>query len=103
MKIKPMNKEEFETYTRKTVDTLGDDISDFFTVIHNTFEYFTASDDIIEKTEISLEEFEVMIKIITKVLGKEESVRYFKAIYDALPKKTVTYLGAMVKIFEKIF
>jgi hypothetical protein len=98
-----MNEEEFEVYTRKTIEALGEDISGFFTVIRDTFEYFSASDDIIEKTEISLEEFEVMIKRITKVLGKEESVRYFKAIYDALPKKTVTYLGAMVKIFEKIF
>jgi hypothetical protein len=103
MKINPMDKKEFEVYTQKTVDILGDDISDFFTVIHDTFEYFTVSDNIIEKTQISLKEFEVMIAKITKVLGKERSVKYFKAIYDALPKRTITYFGVMVKVFEKMF
>jgi hypothetical protein len=44
-----------------------------------------------------------MVEKMTKVLGEEGSVRFFKAVYDALPKKTVTYLGAMVKVFEKIF
>jgi hypothetical protein len=44
-----------------------------------------------------------MIKKITKILGKEESVRFFKTVYDALPKKTIKYLGVMVKVFEKIF
>jgi hypothetical protein len=98
-----IDKEEFEVYTKKIVDTLGDDISGFFTVIQDTFEYFTASDNIVEKTQISLEEFEIMIKRITKILGKEESVRFFKAIYDALPKKTLKYIGAIVKVFEEIF
>jgi hypothetical protein len=101
--INPMGEKEFEVYTQKLVDILGDDISEFFSVIRDTFEYFTVSDNIIEKTQISLEEFEIMAKKITKVLGKERSARYFKAIYDALPKKTVTYLGVMVKVFEKIF
>jgi hypothetical protein len=96
----PMGEKEFEYYTRKIVEALGDDISGFFTVIRNTFEYFTVSDNIIEKTQISLEEFETMIEKVTKVLGKERSARYFKAVYDALPKETVTYLGAMVKVFE---
>jgi cyclopropane fatty-acyl-phospholipid synthase-like methyltransferase len=41
-----------------------------------------------------------MIEKIIKVLGKERSAKYFKAIYDTLPKKTVTYLGAIVKVFE---
>jgi hypothetical protein len=98
-----MNEKEFEVYTKKIIDTLGDDISGFFTIIHDTFEYFIASDNIIEKTEISLEEFEAMTREITEVLGKERSVKYFKAVYDALPKKTVIYLGIMVKVFEKIF
>jgi hypothetical protein len=101
--INPMDDKEFETYTRKIVGVLGDDISGFFTVIYDTFEYFTASDTIIEKTQISLKEFEVMIKKITKILGKEESARFFKAVYNALPKKTIKYLGVMVKVFEKIF
>jgi hypothetical protein len=61
------------------------------------------SDVIIEKTQISLEEFEMMIKEIIKILGKERSVKYFKAVYDALPKKTITYFGVMVKVFEEIF
>jgi hypothetical protein len=99
--IKPMNENEFEAYTQKIVDTLGDDISGFFTVIRNMFEYFITSDTIIEKTQISLEEFEVMIKNITKILGKEESIRFFKAVYDALPKRTIKYLGVMIKVFEK--
>jgi hypothetical protein len=30
--INPMDKKEFEVYTQKIVDTLGDDISGFFTV-----------------------------------------------------------------------
>jgi hypothetical protein len=101
--ITPMDKKEFEVYTQKIVDTLGDDISGFFTVIRDTFDYFIASDNIIEKTEISLKEFEAMIEKITKVLGKERSVKYFKAVYDALPKKTVIYLGVMVKVCEEIF
>jgi hypothetical protein len=101
--ISPTNEKEFEVYTRKIVDALGEDISDFFTVIHDTFEYFTASDNIIEKRQISLEEFEAMIKRITKILGEEESVRFFKAVYDALPKKTIKYMGVAVKVFEKIF
>jgi hypothetical protein len=101
--INPMDDKEFEAHTRKIVGALGDDISGFFTIIHDTFEHFTVSDNMIEKTQISLEEFEVMIRKITKILGKEESTRFFKAIYDALPKGTITYLGVMVKVFEKIF
>jgi hypothetical protein len=101
--ITPMNDKEFESHTRKIVGALGDDILGFFTVIHDAFEYFTVSDKIIEKTQISLEEFEVMIRKITKILGKKESVRFFKAVYDALPKETIKYLGVMVKVFEKIF
>jgi hypothetical protein len=101
--INPMNEKEFEVHIKKIVDTLGDDISGFFTVIRDTFEYFTVSDSVIEKTQISLEEFEAMTREIIKILGKEESVRFFKAVYDALPKKTIQYLGVVVKIFEKIF
>jgi cyclopropane fatty-acyl-phospholipid synthase-like methyltransferase len=44
-----------------------------------------------------------MTREITEILGKEESVRFFKAVYNALPKKTVKYLGVIVKVFEKIF
>jgi hypothetical protein len=99
----PMDDKEFENYTRKIIGVLGDDISGFFTLIHDVFKYFEESDTIIEKTQISLEEFEVMIESITGVLGKEESARFFKAIYNALPKKTITYFGAMVRVFEKIF
>jgi hypothetical protein len=101
--VNPMNEEEFEVYTRKIVDALGDDISGFFTVIRETFEYFTASDSVVENTEISLEEFEIMIEEIINVLGKKEAARFFKAIFDALQKKTVKYIGAMVKVFEKMF
>jgi hypothetical protein len=97
-----MDEKEFEVYTRTTVDAFGDGISGFFTVIHDTFAYFTESDKIIEKTQISLEEFEVMVEKITKVLGKERSVKYFKAVYDALPKETITYLGVMIRVFEEI-
>jgi hypothetical protein len=57
----------------------------------------------IEKQQISLEEFEIMIKKITNILGKEESARFFKAVYDAMPKKTITYLGVVVKVFEAFF
>jgi hypothetical protein len=99
----PMDEKEFEAYIQKTVDALGDDISGFFTIIHDAFEYFIASDNIIEKTQVSLEEFETMLKKITKVLGKKESVRFFNAVYNALPKKTIKYLGVMVKVFENIF
>jgi hypothetical protein len=80
-----MDGKKFEVYTQKIVDILG-----------------VESDTIIEKTQTSLEEFEIMIKKITGVLGKEESARFFKAIYNALPKKTTTYLGVMVKVFENI-
>jgi hypothetical protein len=61
------------------------------------------SDTIIEKQQISLEEFEIMIKKIINILGKEESARFFKAVYDAMPKKTITYPGVMVKVFESFF
>jgi hypothetical protein len=101
--INPMDEKEFEAHTKKLVDTLGDDVSGFFNVIHDTFEYFVKSDAVIEKTQISLKEFEIMTKRITGVLGKEEAARYFKAIYDALPKETITYFGVMVKVFEEIF
>jgi hypothetical protein len=99
----PMNEKEFEAHTKKLVDTLGDDVSGFFNIIHDTFEYFVESDGIIEKTQISLVEFETMTKRIIRVLGKEEAARFFKAVYDALPKKTITYFGIMVKVFEEIF
>jgi hypothetical protein len=98
----PMDDKEFEAYIKKIVDVLGDDISGFFTLIHNVFKYFEESDGIIEKTQTSLDEFEVMTKSITGVLGKEESARFFKAIYNTLPKKTTTYLGVIVKVFENI-
>jgi hypothetical protein len=42
--INSMDKKEFEVYTKKIVDALGDDTSDFFTVIRDTFEYFTVID-----------------------------------------------------------
>jgi hypothetical protein len=100
--INPIDEKEFEICTRKIVDALGDDISGFFIVIHDTFEYFVESDSIIEKTQISLEEFEIMVEKITRVLEKEGAIKYFKAIYDALPKKTLKYIGAMVKVFEKM-
>ena len=99
----PMNKEEFEVYAPKIVEALGDDILDFFILIHNVFEYFIESDTIIEETQTSLNEFEAMVRKITKVLGQEEATRFFKAVYNALPKKTITYLGVMVKVFEGIF
>jgi hypothetical protein len=101
--INPMDDKEFEAYTQKIVDVLGDDISGFFTLIHDVFEYFEKSDAIIEKTQTSLEEFEVMTEEIIGVLGKEEATRFFKAVYNALPKKTTTYLGVMIKVFEKMF
>jgi hypothetical protein len=103
MNADPMNAREFEARVKKIIDTPGEDISGFFSVIHDTFEYFTASDSIIEKTQISLEKFETMAGKITKILGKEKSVRFFKAVYDALPKKTIKYLGIVVKVFKKIF
>lgn len=101
--INSVDEKEFKSYTQKIVGALGDDISGFFNVIRDTFEYFVESDAVIEKTQISLEEFEMMVEEIIKVLGKEKSVRYFKAVYDALPKKTITYFGVMVKVFEEIF
>jgi hypothetical protein len=99
---KPMNEKEFKLYTQKRVDTLGDDISGFFNIIRDTFAYFMESDVVIERTQISIEEFEKMIEEIIKVLGGKESVRFFKAVYDALPKETITYFGVMVKVFEEI-
>jgi hypothetical protein len=101
--INPMDDKEFEDYTKKIIDVLGDDISDFFTVIRDTFEYFMESDAVIEKTQISLGEFEAMIEKIIGVLGKEEAALFFKAVYDTMPKKTITCPGVMVKVFEKMF
>jgi hypothetical protein len=37
MKINSMDKEEFETCTKKIVDALEDDVAGFFTIIRNTF------------------------------------------------------------------
>jgi uncharacterized protein YhfF len=99
----PVSVKEFEAYTRKIVNALEEDSSGFFTVIRDTFDYFTSSDTIIETTQVSLEEFEAITREITKILGKEDSVRFFKAVYDALPKKTIKYLGVIVKMFEEIF
>jgi hypothetical protein len=98
-----MDGKEFEIYTRRIVDILGDDIAGFFTVIHDVFEYFAELDAVLGKTQISFGEFEAMAEEIIRVLGKEEAALFFKAVYDAVPKKTITYLGVMVKVFEKMF
>jgi hypothetical protein len=51
--------------------------------------------------QISLEKFETMTREITKILEKEESVRFFKAVYETLPKKTIKYLGVWLKHLKK--
>jgi hypothetical protein len=98
--IIPMDSEEFEIYVKKIVIALEHEGEIFFDFIREAFEYFTFSDTILERKEVSLNDFEILIKKVENVLGKEDSVRFFRAIYDALPKVTVKYLGVIVSVFE---
>jgi cytochrome c-type biogenesis protein CcmE len=72
----------------------------FFDFIHEAFEYFTFSDTILEGKEVSLKDFGIIVKKVENVLGKEDSIRFFRAVYDALPKVTIKYLGIIVSVFE---
>jgi hypothetical protein len=95
-----MDSKEFEIYGKKIINALEDEGKIFFDFIREAFEYFTFSDTVLEEKRVSLGDFEVLVKRVENVLGKEDSVRFFKAVYDALPKTTVKYLGVIVSVFE---
>jgi hypothetical protein len=98
--VNPMGSEEFEIHVKKIVHALEYEGKIFFDFIREAFEYFTFSDTILEEKQVSLGDFEIMVKRVENVLGKEDSVRFFRTVYDALPKTTVKYLGVIVSVFE---
>jgi hypothetical protein len=98
--INPMGSTEFEIHVKKIINALEDEGEIFFDLIREAFEYFTFSDTILEGKEVSLNGFEILVKKVENVLGEEDSIRFFRAIYDALPKVTVKYLGVIVSVFE---
>jgi hypothetical protein len=98
--VNPMDSEEFKIYVKKIINALEDEGEVFFDFIREAFEYFTFSDTILEGKEVSLNDFEILVKKVENVLGKEDSIIFFRAVYDALPKTTVKYLGVIVSVFE---
>jgi hypothetical protein len=95
-----MDSEEFEIHVRKIINALEDEGEVFFAFIREAFEYFTFSDVVLEGKQVSLNDFKMMVKKVENTLGKKDSIRFFRAIYDALPKVTVKYLGVIVSVFE---
>jgi hypothetical protein len=79
---------------------LGEDAIRFFTTIHDMEQFFTIADKTFARCPLTLKTFEQTAQQITAVLGAETAARFFKSIFDTLPKKTVCYLGVMVKLFE---
>jgi hypothetical protein len=92
--------DEFEHYTRKAVQALGPDSIRFFTVIHDLEEFFLKADTVFKTCPMKFTELEDTGKKIAAFLGEEESARFFKSIYSTIPKKTLHFLGIMVKFFE---
>jgi hypothetical protein len=97
----PMDCTEFEECTQKVVRHLGSESIRFFTTIHDLERYFLESDAIIKRTALSLKEFEEIGKKIAGFLGEEESARFFKSLYDMIPQKTLSFMGMLVKLFER--
>jgi hypothetical protein len=93
---------EFETYTKKSLKIVGSDSVRFFTTIRDILNYFWEADQAIKKTPMTFKEFETTAQKIAGILGKEEASRFFKAVYEALPTKTLQYMGIMVKFFELV-
>jgi hypothetical protein len=93
---------EFEIYTKKALKITGSDSIRFFTTIRDILNYFWEADQTIKNTPMTFKEFETTAQKVAGILGKEEASRFFKAMYEALPTKTIQYLGIMVKFFELV-
>jgi hypothetical protein len=91
---------EFEIYTKKTLKIVGSDSARFFTTIRDIVNYFWEADQTLKDTPMTFKEFETNAQKIAGILGKEEASRFFKAMYEALPTKTLQYMGIKVKFFE---
>jgi hypothetical protein len=96
-----MTKEAFEAQVRYITDAFGDRALRFFTTIGNMTEFFRQADQAVEASPISDREFERTEERIVTLLGMDEAAQLFKAIFEAAPKKTVRYLGLLVKVFEQ--
>jgi hypothetical protein len=95
-----MDSEEFTEYTHTIAAELGEDAIRFFTTIHDMEQFFLIADATLARCPLTLKAFEQTAQQITTVLGKETAARFFKAVFDTLPTKTVCYLGIMVQLFE---
>jgi hypothetical protein len=98
--IDGMDSEEFTKQTQTIAAELGKDAIRFFTTIHDMEQFFLIADATLARCPLTLKAFEQTAQQITTVLGAETAARFFKSIYDTLPKKTVCYLGIMVQLFE---
>jgi hypothetical protein len=93
---------EFEIYTKKALKITCSDSVQFFTTIRDKMHYFWEADQTIKNTPMTFKEFETAAQKIAGILGKEEASRFFKSMYEALPTKTIQYMGIMVKFFELV-
>jgi hypothetical protein len=93
---------EFEACTKKALKATGSDSVRFFTTIRDILNYFWEADQNIKNTPMTFREFEVTAQRIAGLLGKEEASRFFKMMYEALPLKTIQYIGVMIKFFELV-
>jgi hypothetical protein len=91
---------EFEAHAKKTLKATGSDSVRFFTTIRDILHYFWEADQTIKNTPMTFREFEAIAQKIAGLLGKEEAAKVFKAMYGALPLKTIQYMGVLVKFFE---
>jgi hypothetical protein len=98
--IEGMDSKEFTACTQTIAADLGEAAIRFLTTIHDMEQFFLIADKTFARCPLTLEGFEQTAQNITTVLGAETAARFFKSIYDTLPKKTVCYLGIMVKLFE---
>jgi hypothetical protein len=98
--IEGMDCEEFTKQTKTIAAELGENAIRFFTTIHDMEQFFLIADTTFARCPLTLKAFEQTAQQITTVLGTETAARFFKSIFDTLPKKTVCYLGVMVKLFE---
>jgi hypothetical protein len=96
-----MTKEAFEAQVRYITEAFGDRAVRFFTAIGNMTEFFQQADQALEASPITFREFERTAERIVTLVGMDEAAQLFQAIFDAVPKKTVRYLGLLVKVFER--
>jgi hypothetical protein len=86
--INPMKCIEFEKFLQKIVQSLGSDSIEFFTTIHDMEAFFLEAETAFKRSPLDIKEFEAVGKKIAGLPGEEESVRFFKAIYETISQKS---------------